>query len=207
MQSLRRTCDHPGCTLPLMQWLLDIWTSPWQPWTEKQVTNIDGSMKTKQFFANQTEKQIYITTNGTKHKVLKDLDHVASVFRFLKDNLSNIFMWAWTPVDFTFKYRSKVRQSWLHMSEGFHIFKPYQLSLLSTCQPSALRQHTWQGGLMSQKCEARPPPTPLPSFSTRVVSLHPLCPPEVPGQQLWRTTAQLWCAGCLFVRLQQKQSH
>lgn len=50
---------------------------------------------------------------------------------------------------------------------------------------------------MSQRCEEPPPHT----HNAGVVSLHPQCPPEVPGQQLWRMTAQLWSTGCLFLKV------
>lgn len=57
---------------------------------------------------------------------------------------------------------------------------------------------------MILRCEApaHPPHThsPLPRPPKILTSLHPLCPPEVPGRQLWKTTARLWPDGCLFLR-------
>ncbi|CAB1427606.1 unnamed protein product [Pleuronectes platessa] len=37
-------------------------------------------------------------------------------------------------------------------------------------------------------------------LDVHAVSPHPSCPPEVPGQQLWRTTAQRWSAGRLLFK-------
>lgn len=56
---------------------------------------------------------------------------------------------------------------------------------------------------MILRCEASDPalapshPAPPPQT---LASLHPLCPPEVPGRQLRRTTAQFWPDGCFFLR-------
>lgn len=72
------------------------------------------------------------------------------------------------------------------MLEGFHTFKPYQLS--APCQyvshlllDNALCREG-SSALFYDSEVWRPPPPSL--DDTRTDSLHPLCPPEVPGQQL-----------------------
>lgn len=87
------------------------------------------------------------------------------------------------------------------MFKGFSHFQTIStLCSLSICQPSVIEQYTLQGGehctvlwFWGVKPQTPPPPPTL-------ASLHPLCPPEVPGRQLWRTTAQLWPDDCFFLR-------
>lgn len=104
-----------------------------------------------------------------------------------------------TPVWQHLKNIHSVQQWGFHMLQGFHTFKPHQLS--AACQyvshlllDNMLSRGGGGAGLhcfMSLRCEDPPPP------GTRAASLCLPRPPEVPGQQLQGTAAG-WLASALM---------
>ena len=92
-------------------------------------------------------------------------------------------------------------QQWgFHMFQGFHTFKPHQLSAACQYVSHLLLDNTLSRGVAGQACTVlwvwgvKPPP-PL-SQGTRAASLCLLRPPELPGQQLQGTAAG-WLASAL----------